>query len=150
MGLLDSVLGSAMGAMNGGGQGGAGSDMLMRLLGGLLSQGGAGGAAAGMGGLAGLVQQFQQGGLGDVVQSWVGTGQNLPVSAEQLHAVLGGGQISAMAQEAGVPQDGLMAQLSQLLPGVVDKLTPNGELPAAGTGNIGDMLGGLIGGFLKR
>ena len=102
MGLLDSVLGSAMGAMNGGGQGGAGSDMLMRLLGGLLSQGGAGGAAAGMGGLAGLVQQFQQGGLGDVVQSWVGTGQNLPVSAEQLHAVLGGDQISAMAQEAGV------------------------------------------------
>ena len=146
MGLLDSVLGSAMGAM-GGSQGGAGGDMLMRVLGGLLNPaGGAGGA----GGLAGLVQQLQQGGLGEVVQSWVGTGQNLPVSAEQLHAALGDDQVSAMAQEAGVPQDDLMAQLSQMLPGVVDKLTPNGELPAGGTGNIGDMLGGLIGGFLKR
>lgn len=144
MGLLDSVLASAMGAMTGGGQGGAGGDMLMRVLGGLLNQSG------GAGGLAGLVQQLQQGGLGDVVQSWVGTGQNLPVSAEQLHAALGGDQVSAMAQEAGVPQDDLMAQLSQMLPGVVDKLTPNGELPAGGTGNISDMLGGLIGGFLKR
>lgn len=149
MGLLDSVLGSAMGAM-GGGQGGAGADMLMRVLGGLLSPGGVAGGAGGAGGLAGLVQQLQQGGLGDVVQSWVGHGQNLPVSAEQLHAALGGDQVSAMAQEAGVPQDDLMAQLSKLLPGVVDKLTPNGELPAGGTGNIGDMLGGLIGGFLKR
>ncbi len=145
MGLLDSVLGSAMGAMSGGGQGGAGGgDMLMRVLGGLLNQSG------GAGGLAGLVQQLQQGGLGDAVQSWVGHGQNLPVSPEQLHAALGGDQVSAMAQEAGVPQDDLMAQLSQMLPGVVDKLTPNGELPAGGTGNIGDMLGGLIGGFLKR
>ena len=145
MGLLDSVLGSAMGAMSGGGQGGAGGgDMLMRVLGGLLNQSG------GAGGLAGLVRQLQQGGLGDAVQSWVGHGQNLPVSPEQLHAALGGDQVSAMAQEAGVPQDDLMAQLSQMLPGVVDKLTPNGELPAGGTGNIGDMLGGLIGGFLKR
>ena len=145
MGLLDSVLGSAMGAMSGGGQGGAGGgDMLMRVLGGLLNPSG------GAGGLAGLVQQLQQGGLGDAVQSWVGHGQNLPVSPEQLHAALGGDQVSAMAQEAGVPQDDLMAQLSQMLPGVVDKLTPNGELPAGGTGNIGDMLGGLIGGFLKR
>ena len=145
MGLLDSVLGSAMGAMSGGGQGGAGGgDMLMRVLGGLLNPSG------GAGGLAGLVQQLQQGGLGDAVQSWVGHGQNLPVSPEQLHAALGGDQVSAMAQEASVPQDDLMAQLSQMLPGVVDKLTPNGELPAGGTGNIGDMLGGLIGGFLKR
>ena len=149
MGLLDSVLGSAMGAM-GGGQGGAGADMLMRVLGGLLGPGGVAGGAGGAGGLAGLVQQLQQGGLGDAVQSWVGHGQNQPVSAEQLHAALGGDQVSAMAQEAGVPQDDLMAQLSKLLPGVVDKLTPNGELPAGGTGNISDMLGGLIGGLLKR
>ena len=144
MGLLDSVLGSAMGAMHGGGQGGAGGDMLMRVLGRLLGQEG------GAGGLAGLVQQLQQGGLGDVVQSWVGHGQNLPVSPEQLHAALGGDQVSAMAQEAGVPQDDLMAQLSQMLPGVVDKLTPNGALPAAGAGAMGDLLGGLNGGFLKR
>ena len=149
MGLLDSVLGSAMGAM-GGGQGGAGADMLTRVLGGLLGPGGVAGGAGGAGGLAGLVQQLQQGGLGDAVQSWVGHGQNQPVSAEQLHAALGGDQVSAMAQEAGVPQDDLMAQLSKLLPGVVDKLTPNGELPAGGTGNISDMLGGLIGGLLKR
>ncbi len=150
MGLLDSVLGSAMGKLGNvgqGGQGGAGADGLMRVIGGLLNPGG--GAAGG--GLAGLVQQFQQGGLGELVQSWVGTGQNLPVSPEQLQSVLGGDQIGALAQQAGLSTGDLMGQLSQLLPQVVDRLTPDGQLPSGAGGlDLGGVLGSLLGGLMKR
>ena len=151
MGLLDSVLGSAMGAMTGGGQGGS-SDMLMQVIGGLLARhgGGAGaGALGGLGGLGGLLGQLTQGGLGDAVQSWVGSGQNQPVSADQLGDALGGDQVDAMAQQAGMSSGDLLSQLSHLLPQVVDKLTPNGQMPAAGA-NMSDMLGGLLGGLMRR
>ena len=152
MGLLDSVLGSAMGALTGGGQGaqGAGSAVLMQ---GSL-RGGRGGVAGGLGGLGGLLQQLQQGGLGEAVQSWVSTGQNQPISADQLHSALGGDRVSAMAQQAGMSQDDLMGQLAHMLPQVVDHLTPGGELPtddgAGGAGDISASLGGLLSGFLKR
>ena len=147
MGLLDSVLGNVMGNLASGGQGGAGADVLMRVVGGLLNQGGGGVG----GGLAALVQQFQQGGLGEVVQSWVGTGQNLPVSPEQLQSVLGGDQIGALAQQAGLSTGDLMGQLSQLLPQVVDRLTPDGRLPSGDSGvDLGGVLGNLLGGLIKR
>ena len=147
MGLLDSVLGNVMGNLASGGQGGAGADVLMRVVGGLLNQGGGGVG----GGLAALVQQFQQGGLGEVVQSWVGTGQNLPVSPEQLQSVLGGDQIGALAQQAGLSTGDLMGQLSQLLPQVVDRLTPDGQLPSGPGGlDLGGVLGNLLGGLIKR
>jgi uncharacterized protein YidB (DUF937 family) len=147
MGLLDSVLGSVLGNSAGGG-----NAMLMQVVGSLLSgAGGAGGAGGGAGGLAGLLQQLQQGGLGEAVQSWVSTGHNLPVSADQLHAALGGDQVSAMAQQAGMSQDDLMGQLAHMLPQVVDHLTPHGELPAGDTGaDLAGQLGGLLSGFLKR
>ena len=157
MGLLDSVLGSAMGALAGSGQGaqgaqGAGGAVLMQVLGSLL--GGQGGAAGGFGGLGGLLQQLQQSGLGDAVQSWVSNGQNLPISADQLHSALGGDRVSAMAQQAGMSQDDLMGQLAHMLPQVVDHLTPGGELPTDGgtaaAGDISASLGGLLSGFLKR
>ena len=147
MGLLDSVLGSAMGAMTGGGQGGN-SDMLMKVIGSLLTQGG-GGTAGAMGGLGDLLGKLTQGGLGDAVQSWVGSGQNQPVSADQLGDALGGDQVDAMAQQAGMSSGDLLGQLSQMLPQVVDKLTPDGQVPAPGA-NITDMLGGLLGGLMKR
>ena len=128
MGLLDSVLGSAMGALQGGGQGGAGGDVLMQVIGSLLQgQGGAGGAA---GGLGALLQQLQQGGLGDAAQSWVSTGPNLPVSADQLQSALGADRIDALAQQVGLPAGDLSSQLAQFLPQVVDQLTPGGQLPA--------------------
>jgi uncharacterized protein YidB (DUF937 family) len=148
MGLLDSVLGSAMGAMTGGGQGGqgGGGDLLMRVIGSLLQ--GQGGGSAG-GGLGGLLQQLQQGGLGDAVQSWVGTGENLPVSSDQLLAALGGDRVSELAQQAGMSQGDLMGQLSHYLPQVIDQLTPQGEVPSGG-GDMAGMLGGLLGGLLKR
>ena len=147
MGLLDSVLGSVMGNMAGGRQrDGAGADILMQVVGGLLNQGG-GGAG---GGLGALLEQFQKGGLGDVAASWVGTGQNLPISAEQLQSVLGGDQIGALAQQAGLSQGDLMGQLAQMLPQVVDQLTPNGQLPQAGGADLSGMLGSVLGGLMRR
>jgi hypothetical protein len=152
MGLLDSVLGSAMGALQGGGQAG-GNAMLMQVLGALLQGqgGGAGGALGGLGGLGGLLQQLQQGGLGEAAQSWVSTGQNLPVSPDQLHAALGADRIDALAQQAGMPAADLSSQLAQYLPQVVDQLTPGGQLPeASGGADLGGLLGNVLGGLLKR
>jgi uncharacterized protein YidB (DUF937 family) len=148
MGLLDSVLGSAMGALQGGGQGGAGGDMLMQVIGSLLQgQGGAGGAA---GGLGALLQQLQQGGLGDAAQSWVSTGPNLPVSADQLQSALGADRIDALARQVGVPAGDLSSQLAQFLPQVVDQMTPGGQLPTGGGADLGGMLGNVLGGLLRR
>ena len=82
-----------------------------------------------LGGLGGLVNKLQQGGLGDVVNSWVGSGQNQPVSPSQLGSALGPSIIKTVSQLTGLSEDDLTKQLSQVLPGLVDKLTPNGKLP---------------------
>jgi uncharacterized protein YidB (DUF937 family) len=79
--------------------------------------------------LGGLVNKLQQGGLGDVVNSWVGSGQNQPVSPGQLGSALGPGVIKTLSQITGVSEADLSKQLSQVLPGVVNSLTPNGRLP---------------------
>lgn len=84
------------------------------------------------GGLAGLVQSFQKGGLSEIVNSWVSTGQNLPVSAEQIQSVLGSGQVQGIASQLGISTDQASGQLADLLPQVVDKLTPNGAVPEGG------------------
>lgn len=97
----------------------------------------------GAGGLQGLVQQFEQGGLGHIVQSWIGTGQNLPISPQQLQQVLGSSQLQQIAGRLGLPPDVLAQQLSHVLPHVVDGLTPNGQIPA------GDVLGGALGALKK-
>ncbi len=136
MGLLDSVLGGVMGAVQGQ-QSGGNSDLLQAVIGML-------GNDAPGGGLGALVQQFQRGGLGDVVQSWISSGQNLPVSADQLSNVLGGDTLGALAGKLGMNSGDLAGQLSQMLPQVVDKLTPGGQMPEGGLGNIGDLLGQLL------
>src|SRR6516165_9675899 len=82
-----------------------------------------------LGGLGGLVNKLQQGGLGDVVNSWVGSGQNQPVSPSQLGSALGPSILKTMSQLTGLSEDDLTKQLSQVLPGVVNGLTPNGRLP---------------------
>ena len=145
MGLLDSVMGAVGQATGQGGSGGQGE--LLNMVVGMLGQGGAGGAG---GGLGGLVQQFEQGGLGHLVQSWIGTGQNLPISADQLSSVLGSDTVHNMAAKLGMDHGDMLGQLTQLLPQVVDKITPNGQLPQAGAaGGLGD-LAGMLGGLLKR
>ena len=83
------------------------------------------------GGLSGLVQQFHDKGLGGLVSSWVSTGQNLPISADQLQHVLGSEQVKELAAKAGISPDLASSHLSQLLPMLIDKLTPNGQLPDA-------------------
>ncbi len=85
------------------------------------------------GGLSGMVQQFHDKGLGSLVSSWVGTGQNLPISADQLQHVLGSEQVKELAAKAGVSPDVASSHLAQLLPMLIDKLTPNGQVPQAST-----------------
>jgi uncharacterized protein YidB (DUF937 family) len=97
------------------------------------------------GGLGGLLQAFQQGGLGHVFQSWISTGQNLPVSADQLHGTVGSDWISRITQATGLPQNEVEQHLSTLLPQIVDHLTPNGQLPQ---GEIGGQLATLAQRFL--
>lgn len=118
MGLLDSVVGALAGNQSGGNN--ALLDVVMQLV------------NNHPGSLAGLVQSFQQGGLGEIVNSWVSTGQNLPISADQLGAVLGGGQLQNIAAQLGVSPDQASGSLADLLPRVVDQLTPNGQLPQGG------------------
>ena len=143
MGLLDSVIG-ALGQGGSGGGGGGQADLLNAVIG-MLGQGG-GGAG---GGLGNLVQQFERGGLGNVVQSWIGTGQNLPVSPDQLNNVLGSDTVASMAGKLGMDHGDLLGQLSQMLPQVVDHLTPKGQMPQGGAGGLGD-LAGMLGGLLRR
>ena len=84
-----------------------------------------------LGGLGGLLNKLQQGGVGNQANSWVGSGQNQPVSPGQLGSALGPSIIKMLAQKSGIPEEELTKQLSQVLPGIVDKLTPNGRLPTA-------------------
>lgn len=95
------------------------------------------------GGLSGLVETFQNKGFGDIVSSWVGTGQNMPVSAQQLQSVLGNEYVQQIAAKAGISPDNAGSVLAGLLPLIVDKLTPNGQLPAAGGGLL-DVVKGLF------
>jgi uncharacterized protein YidB (DUF937 family) len=83
-----------------------------------------------LGGLGGLLNKLEQGGLADQTKSWIGTGQNQPVSPGQLGSALGPNIIKTVSQMTGISEDQLTKQLSQFLPGLVDKLTPNGRLPS--------------------
>ncbi len=131
MGILDSVT-SALG------MGGSKQNDIMSVVMGLLGQ---------SGGLNSLIGQFTSKGLGDVVSSWVGTGKNLPVSADQIKNVLGDDTVKDMAAKTGMDTHELTGQLSDLLPQIVDKLTPDGKV---GEGDIlskgKELLGGLLGG----
>jgi len=85
------------------------------------------------GGLSGLLQCFHEKGLGGLAASWVGTGQNLPITADQIQHVLGSEQVKQLAAKAGISPETASATLSQLLPNLVDKLTPNGQVPQHST-----------------
>ena len=81
------------------------------------------------GGLQGLVQSFHDKGMGGLVSSWISTGPNPPISPDQVHQVLGSEQVEAVAAKAGISPDVAGAAIAQMLPGLVDKLTPNGSVP---------------------
>jgi len=126
MGLLDNLAGQILG-------GGSNEGNLTRAITHLLGSGE-------VGGLSGLVQQFASKGLGDIVNSWVGTGANLPISADQIKHGLGSDLVNQLAQKSGLNAQDITSQLSQLLPQVVDKLTPEGKIPEGG-----DLLSGGLG-----
>jgi uncharacterized protein YidB (DUF937 family) len=81
------------------------------------------------GGLQGLVQSFHDKGLGGLVSGWVSTGPNPPASADQIQQVLGSDKVKLLAAAAGISPDVAGSAIAQLLPGIVDKLTPNGQVP---------------------
>ncbi|MBX3301403.1 MAG: DUF937 domain-containing protein [Nitrospira sp.] len=135
MGLMDQ-LGQAVGGMmsNQGGQ-----NPLLQAVVSLL------GKDSGIGGLAGLVQAFQKNGLGDLVNSWVSTGPNLPATPSQIEQGLGGDLLSQLAGKAGLPAGAASAQLAGLLPDLVDKLTPNGKIEAGGLDQLMKLVQGKLG-----
>jgi uncharacterized protein YidB (DUF937 family) len=91
----------------------------------------AGGGLAGgiIGGLGGLLDQLTKAGHGATASSWVGPGQNAPIQPPQLGSALGQTTVSDLARQAGMSEQELLAQLSRVLPGVVDRLTPDGRVP---------------------
>ena len=107
MGLFDGILGGIVGAG------------MTAVVNGLIEQNG---------GIAGIVSKFEQGGLGDTVRSWVGTGQNLPISADQIHQILGSDAVTGIAQKLGISTEELNNKLAELLPQAVDQATPNDRM----------------------
>ncbi len=85
------------------------------------------------GGLGGLVQKFESAGLGDTISSWVGNGENQPVSPDALHNILGSDVVQQIAAKTGLPVEQLLPQIAQHLPQLVDGMTPNGEIPSGGS-----------------
>jgi uncharacterized protein YidB (DUF937 family) len=119
MGLFDDLTGKALGMLSGSGDTSGG------LMGGIMGML----APQGSGGLGSLVQSFQEKGLGDTVASWVGTGENLPISADQIQNVLGNDTIQNLASKFGISTDEISSMLARYLPGAVDNLTPDGTIP---------------------
>jgi uncharacterized protein YidB (DUF937 family) len=115
MGLLDSILGAVAGKTDSS----AGASQLIGILGGLLAQ---------SGGLQGLANKFTQRGQGDTFSSWVGMGENQPISGDQVQKVLGSEQVNALAAKLGVDPAQASHFLAEYLPKVVDKLTPEGKV----------------------
>ena len=116
MGLLDGLLQNVLGASA---QQGQGSMMQAALQ--VLEQNG---------GLPGIISKFEHGGMSDHVGSWVGTGANLPINGAQLQEILGSGSIGEIAQRLGMSHGDASSGLAQVLPHVIDKLTPAGQIPA--------------------
>lgn len=79
-------------------------------------------------GLGGLLQKFREGGLGETVSSWIGTGANLPITGEQIQQVLGSETVQNLAAKIGIPTEQAAALLSQILPRAVDTMTPEGRV----------------------
>ncbi len=131
MGLFDSLLGSVLG-------GGDKQQMLMSLASNLITNHSSGQ------GLAGLVQQFENAGMGQAVQSWVGSGPNQSISGSEIEQVLGSGFVQQFAQQHGIDPNLASGVIAQLLPHLVNHVTPDGQVPPHS--NVQSLLSGLLGG----
>ena len=152
MGLLDSVLGAVLGGQQqhnnqAGGTGGmnltALLPMLIPVVTSMLANNGS------QGGLGGLAAKFNQAGMGDTLNSWVGSGQNQPINGDQLTQVLGKDTLGQIASQLGMGHGDAAGALSQILPGLIDQLTPHGKAPAGGLGSADDLMG-MLGGLLAK
>ena len=128
--------GRSVPAGSGGGLGGLLSGGLGGILGSLTGSGAASPSippeqahATISGGLEELLQRFQQSGYGDIVSSWIGTGPNRSIGPDQLHQALGPDTVDELSQQAGVPRNEVLSELSQALPTMVDRFTPDGRIP---------------------
>jgi uncharacterized protein YidB (DUF937 family) len=138
MGLLDGLIGSVIGSMLGGNQG-QGQDPLGSVLGRLGggNQGQSGNLLLQLalsmlqqnGGLEGILGKFRQGGLSQQADSWVSTGQNMNISADQLQQIFGSSTISDLASRLGMSEQQAGSEMAQLLPEVINQLTPEGQVP---------------------
>ncbi|HEY3902148.1 MAG TPA: YidB family protein [Chthoniobacter sp.] len=129
MGLFDSILGSVLG-------GGNKTQMLASLATTLITDHSSGN------GLAGLAQQFEQQGLGHLMQSWVGNGTNLPITPDQVQQVLGNQYVEQFAAQHGVDLNTASSLIAQVLPQLVNHATPNGQIPPQG--QVQSLIGGLL------
>jgi uncharacterized protein YidB (DUF937 family) len=142
MGLLDAILGGMMGGRSGGPMGGSMGGSMGGMMGGpnmqaqspllqivlqMLQQNG---------GLEGILGKFQQAGYGQQAQSWIGTGQNQQIDPSVLQQILGQGQLGKIAQQLGISTEQASSGVAQMLPQVVDEMTPGGQIPA----NHGDLV----------
>ncbi len=118
MGLLEDIAGKVKAALGNNPQAGATVDHLLAWV----------QNAQASGGLTGIIQQCENGGLGTMVKSWIGTGPNLPVTAEQIKAALGSDRIQQLAARLGVSPDLAAQRVADVLPHVIDHLTPGGNL----------------------
>jgi uncharacterized protein YidB (DUF937 family) len=132
MSLLDSVEGM-IGGTSGGGAASAVLEMLQNH----------------PGGAAGLAQQFQTGGLGHLVQSWAGSGENMSVSADQIQSVLGEEHVAAVANRLGISPQDASAKIAEFLPLVMSGIAKEGQLPGGGT-DLLSQAGGLLKSFLAK
>ena len=142
------LLAGGAGGSPGGSAGGPGSLAgLGGLLGGLAGLSGAGGGPAGPqqgpGGLGDLMAAFDRNGMGELMRSWIGTGPNLPIGPEQLQQALGGDLLGGLANQAGLSPADASAGLAELLPQLIDRLTPQGQLPSGGLGELGSIIEAL-------
>ncbi len=129
MGLLDGLLGGLMGGNSGGGSN-ALLQIAMQMIANKAGAGGSGGTGGvDLGGLSGIVSAFQNGGLGHIADSWVGTGENLPVSGEELSQVLGSDKIGQIASQLGLSPGDAAGGLAKILPDLINHVTPNGQIP---------------------
>lgn len=99
------------------------------------------------GGLGNIISQLQSSGLGEQVTSWLGSGENLPISAEQIQSALADGALSQIAGMLNLGEGDAAGQLAQLLPGLVDKMSPDGDLNVSQS-QPSDLMG-LLGSLLK-
>ena len=143
MGLLDGLIGNVIGSMLGGnrsqnpfdaGNQGQGGNVFLQIALSLLQQNG---------GLEGVLNKFRQSGLAQQADSWVGTGENMNISADQLQHVLGSSTINDLASQLGMPPDQAGSALAQMLPDIVNRLTPQGQVPENSNEEISQGLSAL-------